>query len=136
MSRILIIEDDSDIAEIERDYLKLSGFEVELCADGISGLEAARSGGFELLILDLMMPGLDGFAICRELRAESDIPIIMVTARREDVDKIRGFGFGADDYVEKPFSPSVLVAVRRLSRYEGSSRLRDNTAKSFSASLH
>lgn len=120
MSRILIIEDDTDIAEIERDYLKLSGFEVVIYSDGNSGFEAARTQHFDLLILDLMLPGIDGFTICRELRAISDIPILMVTARREDVDKIRGFGFGADDYVEKPFSPSVLVArvKAHLTRYE------------------
>ena len=120
MSKILIIEDDADIAEIERDYLKLSGFEVEICADGKSGLEAAKKQDCDLLILDLMLPFVDGFTICRELRAISDIPILMVTARREDVDKIRGFGFGADDYVEKPFSPSVLVArvKAHLARYD------------------
>lgn len=120
MSRILIVEDDTDIAEIERDYLKLSGFDVEIRTDGKIGFETARNERFDLLILDLMLPGIDGFTICRELRAVSDIPILLVTARREDVDKIRGFGFGADDYVEKPFSPSVLVArvKAHLSRYE------------------
>jgi len=110
MARILIIEDDSDIAEIERDYLALAGFTVTVCRDGKSGLEGAKTGKYDLVLLDLMLPGMDGFTVCRELRAVSDIPILMVTARREDVDKIRGFGFGADDYVEKPFSPSVLVA--------------------------
>lgn len=120
MSRILIIEDDADIAEIERDYLMLSGFEVDICYDGEKGLAAAKTQDYDLLILDLMLPGLDGFGVCRELRAVSDMPILMVSARREDVDKIRGFGFGADDYVEKPFSPSVLVArvKAHLSRYE------------------
>ena len=107
---ILIIEDDPDIAEIERDYLELGGFSVTVRADGESGLTEAKSGRYDLVLLDLMLPGKDGFTVCRELRAVSDIPILMVTARREDVDKIRGFGFGADDYVEKPFSPSVLVA--------------------------
>ena len=110
MKRILIIEDDGDIAEIERDYLELGGFAVTVCTDGERGLEAAKSGGYDLVLLDLMLPGKDGFTVCRELRAVSDVPILMVTARREDVDKIRGFGYGADDYVEKPFSPSVLVA--------------------------
>lgn len=110
MASILIIEDDSDIAEIERDYLELGGFSVTIRPDGESGLAEALTGRYELVLLDLMLPGKDGFTVCRELRAVSDIPILMVTARREDVDKIRGFGFGADDYVEKPFSPSVLVA--------------------------
>ena len=110
MASILIIEDDGDIAGIERDYLELSGFSVTICPDGESGLAEARSGNHDLVLLDVMLPRKDGFAVCRELRAVSDIPILMVTARREDVDKIRGFGFGADDYVEKPFSPSVLVA--------------------------
>lgn len=110
MPHILIIEDDADIAEIERDYLELGGLDVQVCADGESGLAAAKSGRFDLVLLDLMLPGKDGFTVCRELRAVSDIPILLVTARHEDVDKIRGFGFGADDYVEKPFSPSVLVA--------------------------
>lgn len=110
MANILIIEDDGDIAEIERDYLELGGFSVTVRADGESGLDEAKTGKYDLVLLDLMLPGKDGFTVCRELRAVSDVPILMVTARREDVDKIRGFGFGADDYVEKPFSPSVLVA--------------------------
>lgn len=120
MSRILIIEDDADIAEIERDYLRLSGFDVTICGDGAQGLALAQQEAFDLLLLDLMLPGKNGFEICQELRAVSEIPILMVTARREDVDKIRGFGFGADDYVEKPFSPSVLVArvKAHLARYE------------------
>lgn len=110
MAHILIVEDDGDIAEIERDYLELGGFAVTVCSDGESGLAEAKSGKYDLVLLDLMLPGKDGFTVCRELRATSDVPILMVTARREDADKIRGFGFGADDYVEKPFSPSVLVA--------------------------
>ena len=110
MAKILIIEDDNDIAEIERDYLELGGFSVTVRSDGESGLAEAKAGTYDLVLLDLMLPGKDGFTVCRELRAVSDVPILMVTARREDVDKIRGFGFGADDYVEKPFSPSVLVA--------------------------
>lgn len=120
MANILIIEDDSDIAEIERDYLELGGFSVTVRQDGESGLDEAKTGKYDLVLLDLMLPGKDGFTVCRELRAVSDIPILMVTARREDVDKIRGFGFGADDYVEKPFSPSVLVArvKAHLSRME------------------
>ena len=123
MANILIIEDDNDIAEIERDYLALGGFSVTVKADGESGLAEAKSGKYDLVLLDLMLPGKDGFAVCRELRTVSDIPILMVTTRREDVDKIRGFGFGADDYVEKPFSLSVLVArvkahLARVERFQ------------------
>ena len=106
MSRILIIEDDKEIAGIERDYLELEGME----ADGLGGLEAALGGSYDLVLLDLMLPGMDGFSVCRRLREKLDIPILMVTARTQDIDKIRGLGFGADDYIEKPFSPAVLVA--------------------------
>ena len=110
MEKILIIEDDAAIAAIERDYLAIEHFEVEIAPDGVMGIEKALRGGFDLILLDLMLPGIDGFAVCRKLREELDIPILMVTARREDIDKIRGLGLGADDYIEKPFSPSVLVA--------------------------
>lgn len=110
MEKILIIEDDTAIAAIERDYLVIDHFEVEIAQDGKSGIEKALQGSFDLILLDLMLPGIDGFTVCRRLREELDIPILMVTARREDVDKIRGLGLGADDYIEKPFSPSVLVA--------------------------
>ena len=108
--RILIVEDDADIAAIERDYLALGGYAVTIAPDGTTGLDAALHQPFDLLILDVMLPGVDGFTICQRVRAEKDIPILLVTARSEDVDKIRGLGFGADDYIEKPFSPSVLVA--------------------------
>ena len=108
--QILIVEDDADIAAIERDYLELGGYAVTIAPDGTAGLDAALTQEFDLLLLDVMLPGVDGFTICKTVRAEKDIPILMVTARGEDVDKIRGLGFGADDYIEKPFSPSVLVA--------------------------
>lgn len=129
MSRILIIEDDREIAEIERDYLELDGMEADISGDGVSGLEKALSGGYDLILLDLMLPGLDGFSVCRRLREKLDIPILMVTARTQDVDKIRGLGFGADDYIEKPFSPAVLVArvKANLSQYR---RLRPQPAES------
>ncbi len=119
MRKILIVEDDGDIAAIERDYLELNGYQAEIATDGTAGLEQGLHGGFDLILLDLMLPGMDGFALCRRLREETDIPILIVTARREDIDKIRGLGLGADDYIEKPFSPSVLVARVRahLSRY-------------------
>ena len=127
MDKILIIEDDVAIAEIERDYLELDGFAVELAADGNVGLERGLSGEHSLILLDLMLPGMDGFAICRALREQIDVPILMVTARQEDIDKIRGLGLGADDYIEKPFSPSVLVArvkahLARYRRLTGSER--------------
>ena len=119
MDKILIIEDDTAIAEIERDYLELDGFSVEIAADGNTGLERGLSGDFDLILLDLMLPGMDGFSICRRLRETLDVPRLMVTARQEDIDKIRGLGLGADDYIEKPFSPSVLVArvKAHLARY-------------------
>lgn len=107
---ILIIEDDISIAEIERDYLEIKGFNVEIENDGIKGMNKAMEGKYSLIILDVMLPNMDGFNICRKLREELDIPIIMVTAKKEDIDKIRGLGLGADDYVVKPFSPSELVA--------------------------
>ena len=110
MERILIVEDDAAIAAIERDYLEIDGFAVEIASDGVTGLERALSGRFDLILLDLMLPRMDGFTVCRRLREKLDIPILMVTARQEDIDKIRGLGLGADDYIEKPFSPSVLVA--------------------------
>lgn len=127
MDKILIIEDDVAIAEIERDYLELDGFAVEIAADGNVGLERGLSGEHSLILLDLMLPEMDGFVICRALREQIDVPILMVTARQEDIDKIRGLGLGADDYIEKPFSPSVLVArvkahLARYRRLTGSER--------------
>lgn len=118
--RILIVEDEESIAELERDYLELSGFLVDIEADGERGAKKALSEDYDLLILDLMLPGKDGFEICREVREKKDIPILMVSARRDDIDKIRGLGLGADDYMTKPFSASELVARVRahLSRYE------------------
>lgn len=120
MSKVLIVEDDQAIAEIERDYLRMAGLEVEICADGPSGLAHGQDDDIDLVLLDLMLPGMDGFEVCRRLRQTRSIPILMVTARQEDIDKIRGLGLGADDYIEKPFSPSVLVAFVKahLERYE------------------
>ena len=118
--KILIIEDDDDIASIEKDYLEVSGYEVVVEENGVTGLAEAQTGEYDLLLLDVMLPGMDGFAICRKLRDQIDIPIMMVTAKRTDIDKIRGLGFGADDYIEKPFSPGVLVAKvkSQLAQYE------------------
>ena len=120
MSKVLIVEDEEAIAEIEKDYLELSGFEVTIKSDGTSGLEAALDGDYDICILDVMLPGVDGFEICRQLREKKNTPIIMVSAKKEDIDKIRGLGVGADDYMTKPFSPSELVArvKAHLARYE------------------
>ena len=119
-SRILIIEDETSIAELEKDYLELSGFEVELEEPGDVGLERALNEDFDLLILDLMLPGMDGFEICRRFRQSKNTPIIMISAKKDDIDKIRGLGLGADDYMTKPFSPSEMVArvKAHLARYE------------------
>lgn len=120
MSRILIVEDEESIAELERDYLELSGFDVEIEASGTVGLERALKEKFDLIILDLMLPGVDGFEICKQVRKEKNTPILMVSAKKDDIDKIRGLGLGADDYITKPFSPSELVArvKAHLARYE------------------
>ena len=108
--RILIIEDDSDIAEIEKDFLEMNGFEVFIESDGIKGIERSLSGEFSLILLDIMLPGKSGLTICREIREKIDIPILMVTSRIEDIDKVHGLEIGADDYITKPFSPTEVVA--------------------------
>lgn len=119
MSRILIIEDEEAIADLEKDYLELSEFEVDIENAGDTGLARALSEEFDLIILDLMLPGIDGFEVCKKIRETKDIPILMVSAKKEDIDKIRGLGLGADDYITKPFSPSELVArvKAHLARY-------------------
>lgn len=120
MSKVLIVEDEEAIAEIEKDYLELSGFDVTICSDGTSGLATAMAEDFNIMILDIMLPGIDGFEICKKIREVKNTPIIMVSAKKEDIDKIRGLGVGADDYMTKPFSPSELVArvKAHLARYE------------------
>ncbi len=120
MSRILIVEDEVAIADLEKDYLELSGFEVEIENGGKRGLERALNEEFDLFILDLMLPEVDGFEICHQIREKKNTPILMVSAKKDDIDKIRGLGLGADDYVTKPFSPSELVArvKAHLTRYE------------------
>ena len=120
MSRVLIIEDEVEIADLEKDYLELSGFEVEIENDGTVGLKRALTEDFDMYILDLMLPGIDGFEICKQIREEKNTPILMVSAKKDDIDKIRGLGLGADDYITKPFSPSELVARVKavLRRYE------------------
>ena len=127
MSKILIVEDEEAIADLEKDYLELSDFEVTIENTGDKGLETAMAGELDLVILDLMLPGMDGFEVCRKIREEKNIPIIMVSAKKDDIDKIRGLGLGADDYMTKPFSPSELVArvkahMARYDRLVGSSQ--------------
>lgn len=120
MSRILIIEDEEAIADLEKDYLELSDFEVEIEHTGDKGLEKALKENFDLIILDLMLPEMDGFEVCKKIREEKNIPILMVSAKKDDIDKIRGLGLGADDYMTKPFSPSELVArvKAHMARYD------------------
>lgn len=120
MSKVLIIEDEVTIADLEKDYLELSGFEVEIENNGTVGLARALAEEFDMFILDLMLPGIDGFEICRQIREAKNTPVLMVSAKKDDIDKIRGLGLGADDYITKPFSPSELVArvKAHLARYE------------------
>lgn len=120
MKRVLIIEDETAIAELEKDYLELSDFEVTIAGDGMEGLGMALEDDYDLVILDLMLPGMDGFEICKRIREEKNTPILMVSAKRDDIDKIRGLSLGADDYITKPFSPSELVArvKAHIARYE------------------
>lgn len=120
MSKILIVEDEESIADLEKDYLELSGFEVEIENSGDVGFRRALDEEFDLYILDLMLPGVDGFELCRRIREKKNTPILMVSAKKDDIDKIRGLGLGADDYMTKPFSPSELVArvKAHLARYE------------------
>ncbi len=128
MSKILIVEDEEAIADLEKDYLELSGFDVEIENDGTSGMERALNEDFDMFILDLMLPGTDGFEICKKIREKKNTPVLMVSAKKDDIDKIRGLGLGADDYITKPFSPSELVArvKAHLARYE---RLIGSTAQ-------
>ena len=112
--KILIIEDDLNIAELERDYLQLNGYNVELIYDGAEGLKKALSNKYELIIVDIMLPGKSGYDIVKEVREKSEVPIIIVSAKTEDIDKIRGLGFGADDYLTKPFSIEELLARLRV----------------------
>lgn len=131
MSKILIIEDEVAIADLEKDYLELSDFEVEIENSGDTGLAAALADNFDLIILDLMLPGMDGFEVCKKIREEKNIPILMVSAKKDDIDKIRGLGLGADDYMTKPFSPSELVArvkahMARYDRLVGSHQKENN----------
>ena len=120
MNKILIVEDEEAIADLEKDYLELSGFDVTIETNGLEGLNSALNGEYNLIILDLMLPDVDGFEICKQVREKKNTPIIMVSAKKDDIDKIRGLGLGADDYMTKPFSPSELVArvKAHLARYD------------------
>ena len=120
MKKILIIEDNQEIAELEQDFLEANAIESDIETDGIKGLDRALHGTYDLILLDIMLPGMDGFHICKRIRAEKEVPILMVSAKREDIDKIRGLGLGADDYIIKPFSPPELVArvKAHITRYE------------------
>lgn len=125
--RILIVEDDREIAELERDYLQINGYDCDLCADGAKGLQMALENDYALVILDVMLPTMDGFTVCAQLREHKEVPVILLTARREEIDKIRGLGLGADDYVTKPFSPGELVArvkthISRFDRLTGGAK--------------
>lgn len=130
MKRILIIEDDPYIAELQRDYFMLHDYEVELSHDGQEGFTKALSGEHDLIILDLQLPGMDGFEICRQIREQLDVPILIVSAKKEEIDKIRGFGLGADDFITKPFSPNELVArakahLARYKRFTGGNKVKE-----------
>jgi DNA-binding response OmpR family regulator len=125
MKNILIIEDDINIAELERDYLKLNGYHADIETDGDSGLKRALTGTYDVIIVDLMLPGRNGFELIRLIREKFEIPILVVSAKTEDIDKIRGLDLGADDYLTKPFSPAELAAriKSHINRYE---RLKGN----------
>ncbi len=110
MKTVLIIEDDQSIAELERDYLEAEGFKVDIIPNGNEGLEKAKEFDYDLIILDVMLPGMDGFSILREIRQTKNTPVLMISAKKEEFDKIRGLGLGADDYMTKPFSPSEMAA--------------------------
>ena len=128
MKKVLIIEDDPQIAKIEKDYLAVNDIESDIAATGIEGIQMALGGQYDLIILDLMLPGLDGFTVCKKLRETLDIPIIMVTAKQDDIDTIKGLNMGADDYITKPFSPNILVArvKAQIAQYE---RLKQSGSK-------
>ncbi|WP_155593836.1 response regulator transcription factor [Lysinibacillus cavernae] len=135
MKKILLIEDEVSIAELQRDYLEINGFTVDIQHHGDDGLKQALQGHYDLIILDIMLPGMNGFEICKQIRAVNNIPILFVSAKKEEIDKIRGLGLGADDYITKPFSPSELVArvKAHLSRYE---RLATNQQTNSILSIH
>ncbi len=124
MSKILIIEDQQSIAELEKDYLEINNFQVDIITNGQEGLKKALELDYDLILLDLMLPDINGFEVCKKIREEKNIPILIISARGQDIDKIRGLGLGADDYISKPFSPNELVArvkahLNRFNRLTG-----------------
>ena len=131
MKKILIVEDDFSIAELQKDYLELSGFQVEICKDGEEGLNAFRKNKYDLLIIDVMLPKINGFEILKEIYENKDIPILLVSAKKEEIDKIKGLSLGADDYITKPFSPSELVArvKSHIQNYERMKNKYDSVSK-------
>ncbi|GEB32036.1 MULTISPECIES: response regulator transcription factor [Brevibacillus] len=131
-TRILIIEDETTIAQLERDYFELNGFQVDLCHTGNEGLQLALHDDYSLIIVDLQLPGMDGFELCSRIRQAKEVPILIVSAKKEEIDKIRAFNLGADDYITKPFSPSELVARAKahLTRYERLTSHKEPAAKS------
>lgn len=135
MKKILLIEDEVSIAELQRDYLEINHFNVDIQHTGDTGLQQALQNNYDLIILDIMLPGINGFEICKQIRAVKNIPILFVSAKKEDIDKIRGLGLGADDYITKPFSPSELVArvKAHIERYE---RLAGSQAQSNTIYVH
>ncbi|MCM1285451.1 MAG: response regulator transcription factor [Acetobacter sp.] len=132
MKKILIIEDDENILHLEKDYLEADGFSVDYSTDGREGLEKALSKEFDIILLDIMLPSMDGFEICKKIREKKDIPILLISAKKEENDKISGLGFGADDYIVKPFSPGELVArvKAHISRYERLTKVTDSNSDS------
>lgn len=130
MAKILIIEDDKNIADLEKDYLEINGYETKVVADGLEGVKEAKTKAYDLIIIDLMLPTINGFDIISMIRDELSIPMIIVSARTDDIDKIKGLGLGADDYITKPFSPSELIArvKNQLSRYERFMKVNEETS--------
>ncbi|MGI6685536.1 MAG: response regulator transcription factor [Bacillota bacterium] len=137
MKKILIVEDDLSIAELEKDYLDVAGFQVSICPDGLKALELIRENDYDLLIIDIMLPGLDGLKILRRIRDEKNIPVLLVSAKKEEIDKIKGFSLGADDYITKPFSPGELVArvKAHLGNYERLRKTVQAKAKKYDANV-
>ncbi len=134
--RVLVVDDEESILELVEYHLQRAGFEVALATTGVEGYRMATATNPDLVILDLMLPDMDGFEVCRRIRRQSDVPVLMLTARTDDVDKIVGLEIGADDYVTKPFNPRELVArVRALLRRAGHSAehgaTHDRTARQF-----
>ncbi|MGI6711538.1 MAG: response regulator transcription factor [Bacillota bacterium] len=137
MKKILVIEDDVSIAELEKDYLDVAGFKVSICSDGLKALELIKENNYDLLIIDIMLPGLDGLEILRRIKDDKNIPVLLVSAKKEEIDKIKGFSLGADDYITKPFSPGELVArvKAHLENYERLKQIIQAGVKKYDANV-